>query len=633
MQLVNIQNVSGFRQTKTVFVDNFFCLRHDDVLSLDVVPHLGLMTLASVLQSGGHIAEILDPKVFFVRGKFGAPDHHFIRASAQELLNRRADVIGFTAYGLSLPYVIRVAAEIKRIDPMQKIALGGPHATIMGEKILRAFPYFDAIVRYEAERIIQELVTTLAEDGDLSKINNLVFGRGGEILRTQLDNGLLQIDEIPNPALDLYPVEELGLSELSIEAGRGCPFECTFCSTANFFKRRYRMKSNRRMLEEMESARARYGIRTFNLNHDLFGLVKPNLREFCEMARGRGFQWKCSMRPDTLDPAMLNALANAGCIHIYFGIETGSPKLQQMIRKSLDLERTRNVVEETVRRGIHCTTSFITGFPEETPEDQDLTIDFLGTLLRIDPQRIHPQLHILSPEPGSALAENSPRTYFDGVGPEAGEPLDEELIRVHPEIFSVFYHYDGELPRQRAMLASIFITNIMPVLGYPLTTHIVANFFSGRLTRMFHRMIPKEKLESAGFESALHDLWNGLELLVRWLSPQASYLEDLVRLSRILMLRKMAGRPSNHAWMTHFNCDVRAVADAIVNNPEAEVLKSVRRAGEKWCLIHCKSETEAVIGEIPAHLAGDLRQQSQVFEIGGRLGREMRELEVSSLGL
>jgi len=633
MQLVNIQNVSRFRRTKTVFVDNFYCLRQHDGISIDVVPHLGLMSLASMLRSGGHTAEILDPKVLFVRGKFEAPDHRFIRASAQDLLNRNADVIGFTAYGLSLPYVIRVAAEIKRAAPRQKVILGGPHATIMGENILGAFPYFDAIVRYEAEPIIRDLVMTLAEDGDLSQIGNLVFSQEGEVRTTFSTNSLLQMDEVPDPALDLYPVEELGLSELSIEAGRGCPFECTFCSTASFFQRRYRMKSNQRMLEEMEMARTRYGISTFNLNHDLFGLVKPNLRQFCEMAQGRQFQWKCSMRPDTLDPSMLDSLKSAGCIHIYFGVETGSPKVQKSIRKNLNIEQVQNVVRQTVARDIHCTASFITGFPEETPEDQDMTIDLLGKLLSIDPQRVHPQLHILSPEPGSAMANHTRNVHFDGVGPEAGDLLDEELIRAHPDVFSVFYHYDGALPRHRAVLASVFVTDIMPVLGYALTCHIVANFFSGRLSQMLHGIIPKETPESLSFDSALHRLWHGIESLVLRLAPEASYLQDLVRLSRILILRKMADHSSSHAWMTHFRCNVLTVAGAIVDNPEAPVPRSLWQTGEKWCLIHCKSETEAIIGEIPVDVAVSLRQSLQIADVGGRLGHAMHDLEVSSVSV
>ena len=298
---------------KVLLVDNFWCRRVGPGFRVDISPHLGLMSLAAMLEAAGHEARILDPKLLFRVGGFDGGDEPFRRAWAEACLASGADVVGFTAYGRTLPPVLRVAELLRERRPDLPILLGGPHATIMAPHLVAAFESLTVVVRYEAEPIVVPLVEALGSGASLAHIPNLVYRENGRVVETRREPIMVDLDELPELALHLYPDSELRRTEMSLEAGRGCPFACTFCSTANFFQRRYRLKSNERLLDEMERARARYGVNVFNLNHDLFGLKKKSLREFCALAEGRGFLWKCSMRSDTLDPGLLGELRSAGC--------------------------------------------------------------------------------------------------------------------------------------------------------------------------------------------------------------------------------------------------------------------------------------------------------------------------------
>ena len=450
---------------KIVFVDNFFYLRDANRVAVTVSPHLGLMSLAAILETAGHEVDILDPKLIFSEGPWDVPGPGFYQAWADAILALSPDIVGFTALGRTLPHALGAAAAVKARLPGLPIVIGGPHATILGPALLDAFNCLDVIVRFEAESIVQEVVEAVHARRDLSSIRNVVFRKRGSIVSTVIDARLPDLDQLPFPAYHLYPPEQLIGKELALEAGRGCPFSCTFCSTATFFHRRYRLKSNNRLIDEMERLRGQVGTQVFDLNHDLFGLNKKALREFCSRVSGRGLKWKCSMRPDTIDLTLIGELVRAGCISIYFGVETGSPRMQSIIGKRLDIDEATRNIGAAIDAGLVCTASFITGFPEETAEDLDATLDLIGRLAALSPDRLLLQLHVLSPEPGSDLVERKREIHFDGIGPEMDDFVDGAMIARHPAIFSVFYHFNSLLPRSRILYCSAFVTFLMPELG------------------------------------------------------------------------------------------------------------------------------------------------------------------------
>jgi len=531
-----------------VLVDNFFYLRSIERVEITVSPHLGLMSLASVLESVGHVVSIVDPKLVFSAGDWRLPGQQFYEAWAHTILSLGADIAGFTALGRTLPHAVAAASRIKALRPDLPVLVGGPHATILGPALLEAFDCFDVVVRHEAETTIVRTVEAVHAGKDLGNLVNVVFRDARRVVSTPETRPLPAMDDLPFPAYHLYPREALLGKELAIEAGRGCPFACTFCSTANFFQRRYRLKSNKRLIEEMELLRSRYGTVVIDLNHDLFGLNKKALRDFCRQVTGRGLKWKCSMRPDTMDVAMLGDLVRAGCVSIYFGIESGSPRMQKIIAKKLDLQDTAQSIEQALDVGLVCTASFITGFPEETDEDLNETLDMIGRLSALSSTRLLVQLHVLSPEPGSDLAAREQTIRFDGIGPEMDDLVDTQLIARHPQVFSVFHHFETRLSRKRVLYCSAFVTFVMPEVGHALVRLIADVGFQGRLSRLLDAVIPQDMDSDIDFNRMIQRLWAGLEWVAASTLRETSYIGELVRFSRIMAAcRRNGGKLTDDA--------------------------------------------------------------------------------------
>ena len=263
---------------------------------------------------------------------------------------------------------------------------------------------------------------------------------------------LQDLDELPWPAYDLHPIRELGLTSLRVEAGRGCPFNCTFCSTASFFGRRYRLKSAERLVGELDFLHAAYGIAHFELTHDMFTANKHKVRRFCETVVQRGYTWSCSARMDCVDSELLVTMHEAGCRSIYYGVETGSARMQKISRKHLDLALVEPILDVTSRVGMKAVVSTITGYPEEKEEDQDATLDLLGTCLVRAADLISLQLHLLTPEPGTELhAEYGDRLEYDGHISDFNFPAlqadDSRVMSEHPRLFMNHHYYPTVLPR------------------------------------------------------------------------------------------------------------------------------------------------------------------------------------------
>lgn len=258
-------------------------------------------------------------------------------------------------------------------------------------------------------------------------------------------------------------------------------------------------------------------------------------------------------------------------------------------------------------------------------------MDLLGELLAMDPQRVHPQLHILSPEPGSSLAETAGAIAFDGFGPEMDEFTDDTLIRQHPEIFSVFFHYATSVPRWRTMLASVFLTHIVPSLGYPLTTHIVSNYFSGSLAVLFRAVAASEPGPMRHFDELVQTLWRRLTNVIHGL--QQPYVEDALRFSRIMSTaRKYAERENNPAWLVRFECDIQSLARTIVENPAGKLSESLLDRKERWRILRVDSAERLIIGDVPGVLATQL-QPTLKPRRAPHVDRQLEELGLTAVDI
>jgi len=471
---------------RLVLVDNFVMPDGLDSFLFDVHPHLGLISLAAVAQRDGHKVAIYDPKreVRFGRKAY---DQHLYQRAAEDILVQAPDALGFTTLGCSFLFAVRVAEIVKRKVPELPIMLGGPHATMLDREILESYSQFDMVVRHEAEETLPQVLANL-ERRTFDAIPGITWRSGSEIKSTPGLPKIDDLDKLPLLPYDLYPVRELGLDLMRVEAGRGCPFECTFCSTSSFFQRSYRLKSPQRLVHEMDLLHERYGVSEFKLDHDLFTVDRRKVAAFCEAVQDRNYRWRVSARTDCVDEELLEKMAMAGCIGLYFGIETGSQRMQRIAQKRLKLDEVDHILHAAESLGIEITVSFITGYPEELREDQAETLDMLGHCFQRPQELCTPQLHILVPEPGTPMFTKYRQSLaYDGYATKYNARLlstcDADHIRANPDLYSTYYYYPtAGVPRSSCTFA-VDAVDALRIVGHEILSYAL-RFYENRLSRL-----------------------------------------------------------------------------------------------------------------------------------------------------
>lgn len=410
---------------------------------------MGILSLAAVLEEQGIESEILDLNRLFytyITGDFRNEGVDFCSYATGELRGITADVFGFSTICSSYPLTLRLARGVRETHPEASIILGGPQASVVDVATLEAFPCVDLIVRGEAEETLPRVLDGLSHrQPDFANLAGVTYRRGQAVLRNPNAPVIEDLDRLPLPAFHLYPHTNK-CSFAPLEAGRGCPFACSFCSTNDFFRRRFRLKSTHVLVEQMKTIKDTYKIASFDLIHDMFTVDRKKVVGFCEAIEesGEDLYWGCSARTDCIDDELIDLMAENGCTGIFFGIDSGSDRMQTLMHKRLNLADSAARIKRANRCGIKHTVSLITGFPEETKEDLRRSIIFIGESLRHQHAQI--QLHLLAP-----LAETPITTQyqdeltFDDIFSDISfhgweqDPEERAMIMEHPKLFPNFY--------------------------------------------------------------------------------------------------------------------------------------------------------------------------------------------------
>jgi radical SAM superfamily enzyme YgiQ (UPF0313 family) len=413
---------------------------------------VGILSLAAVLEAKGLQPEVVDlNRVYYDWQKWNRSQSNveadFCSFAGAYFAGRDFDFFGFSTVCSSYPLTLRIAAEVKRVHRKSVVVLGGPQASVVDVSTMRAFPFIDLVVRGEAEQTLPSLVDALAGQSPLATVPGITFRRNedGEVVRSLDAPLVLDLDALPFPAFHLFPDVRF-CRHFPLELGRGCPFACTFCSTNDFFRRRFRLKSPAHMIAEMRRVKQTYGINSFELVHDMFTVDRKRVVEFCEalLESKEEFTWGCSARTDCIDEELIALMARAGCRGIFFGIETGSKRMQKIIDKGLELNDSAERVRSCDKFKIKTAVSLMAGFHDETMNDLRDTAAFFVDSLRYD--HADPQLSILSPLAGTPIQTQHMDSLVlnDDVADMSyrgwqQEPQDHAMIAEHPEIFSSFY--------------------------------------------------------------------------------------------------------------------------------------------------------------------------------------------------
>lgn len=361
---------------------------------------MGLLSLAEAL---GGIAEVQIADINKAINNRQLPmSNRFYEVCARWLLEKEPDVLGFMTEADSYHHILRICQAIK--DQSQDVItlLGGPHASAVHETTLVTFPAVDFVIRGEGETALRALIASLPR-GDLTTVGNLSYRLDGRIAINGTLPLISDLDTLPWPdysRLDVAPDDGLFL-----EIGRGCPFSCNFCFTAPYWQRKHRIKSAARIIREIRHLMDEYQRTDFNFTHDLFTTNRRWVLDFCRQLSDTGLNvtWTCSSRTDTLDEEQIFWMKRAGCRNIYFGVETGTPAMQKMIDKNLDLAWAHYVIEKASASGIGVTVGFIAGLPGETTGSLRGTLVEGLRFLRLPDATVH--LFGFSPYRGSAVYE------------------------------------------------------------------------------------------------------------------------------------------------------------------------------------------------------------------------------------
>lgn len=297
------------------------------------------------------------------------------------ILNQSPAIVSFYCRCEEYHICIDLSCKIKQKSPLTYISFGGPQSELVAKETIARFPFVDFVCCSEGENtIIPFLTFLLKNDGTLqaTSVDGLTYRDASNEVRQNVFPAFLPDNYTRSFCYyDLIPPQVIANSQMMpIDVGRGCPFSCTYCSTKTFWKRKFRLRNLHDIVDEMQYVSTHFGINTFDFMHDLFTVSKRRVLEFCNELSKRDLKvrWGCDSRIDTIDFELIDRMQEQGLYQIFFGIETGTERMQAVINKHLNLKRCDEIVKYCISKGLQVTTSFIYGFPEEYEEDLDATI-------------------------------------------------------------------------------------------------------------------------------------------------------------------------------------------------------------------------------------------------------------------
>ncbi|MEE9176049.1 MAG: radical SAM protein [Thermodesulfobacteriota bacterium] len=364
-----------------------------------IVAPLGLAYIAAYLRENGVGVKIFDP----------TPLNLDMQDLGKILQNKDYDIVGITTNTPLIGKAIEIADLIKRINPTVKIIFGGLHVTALDEETLEYSKSVDIAVRADGEITMLELACELERrNPDLSKIDGITY-RDGKRIRVNKPRALIEnLDELPFPARDLLPMEKYHpatkmyhrLPFTTMMTSRGCPFHCIYCAYARG-KTRFRSADN--IVQEIEELINVYGTKDISFYDETFTANKRRILEICDLIikKDLDITWGCYSRVNTIDRGLIEKMTTAGCKTISYGVESGSTRMLEIMKKGITLEQVERAITLTKKAGVKCSTSFVFGIPGETPKSVRKTIEFAK---KIDPTFVH--FNMITPWPGTELYEN-----------------------------------------------------------------------------------------------------------------------------------------------------------------------------------------------------------------------------------
>ncbi|MFZ3077920.1 MAG: radical SAM protein [Candidatus Aenigmatarchaeota archaeon] len=416
---------------------------------------LGIASLSATLKSKGHDTKLLD-------FTFGMKNAEAVR----QVKEYDPDIICITAKTNEFSLAVQFATLLKK-NFDKPIFCGGIHPTVAPEDAVK-HPCFDGICRGEGEVVLLELVRKIEKKEDYTDTLNFWFRKGGKIIRNEIGTLVENLDSLPLFDYDIYDMEKYLRSRagnMDYILSRGCPFTCTYCIN-NVLQKIYagkgkyvRSKSVGKIMQELKELKGRYEVVAFRFHDEMFNIDHKRLKEFCETyAREIKTPFECDLRVDFCSEEMFQWLKNAGCFKVSMAIESGDPELREkLLNKKITDDQIIGAFRWAKKAGIHTMSYNMLGFPFETREQMQKTID-INREIKADSI----QASIFTPFPGTNLREFSinegilkkddfDMSYYTGTYLRNDKISDKELFKIQKR-FAYYCYKDRSLPKALLLL-------------------------------------------------------------------------------------------------------------------------------------------------------------------------------------
>jgi radical SAM superfamily enzyme YgiQ (UPF0313 family) len=384
-------------------------------------PPLGLAYVAAAIRAAGLPYTVIDAAgeaLGQIRAYPDRPDFLVQGLLPDEIVARiPADTraIGITCLFSSLwPIVRDLAARMRQRFPAAVLVLGGEHATAVPEFVLQTSA-FDVVVLGEGEETAVGLFRAVLESRSYADLPGIAFVADGVVKTNGLSPRTKQVDEIARPDWDAFPIEAYiagdqmnGLNmgrSMPLLATRGCPYQCTFCSSPTMWTQRYLPRSPKAVVDEIADYQAKYRIENVDFQ-DLTAIVNRKwalefARELVDRKLGVTWQMPSGTRSEVFDEEVTSWLYRSGCRALSFAPETGDPAMLKIIRKQVDLDHMVEAIRSTVRQGFSLSCFFVIGFPDETRASLRKTLRLIRRLAVLGLDEVSVAKFV--PYPGSAM--------------------------------------------------------------------------------------------------------------------------------------------------------------------------------------------------------------------------------------
>jgi radical SAM superfamily enzyme YgiQ (UPF0313 family) len=416
------------------------------------------MYIASVLESKGYTVEIKElPSRIIVNYQKS------VENLIKHLRKEDPELIGITCMAAQRDEACNIVKAIKSSGLSGKVVVGGVHASFMPEEVMGWGS--DYAVLNEGEETLIELLEVIEGKKRREEVRGILYREKGKAQRTEKRNPVEDLDRLPLPAYHLIDksrftrrksiIRGRWLRGAWIMTSRGCPSACTFCSSYRMFGKRVRYRSMDNIFEEIAFLVREFKIEGLVVTDDTFTVKKDRVFEFCRNIK-REFprlKWNCQARVNLFDEELAGILKKSNCIQVDFGVESGSQKVLNRLKKGINVEDTIRAFASCKKAGLRTLATIMVGNPDEQLQDLEKT----RTLLK----KIKPDLcaaYYTTPFPGTELYEEAERkNLIDGANRywhQHTEPVP--MSKVKTKILKNFISEFTRLNLARNYLSNIF---------------------------------------------------------------------------------------------------------------------------------------------------------------------------------